>query len=121
MRFILFSLIICSSFLYKSGFSQEDNNNSFKVFIAEHGLHCPNLGPKLKVNIKQIGGEIIYFDTKTSIMLVNIPSEDIEKSNKNYLEIIIQLTGFPDDLIKVEKLTSNQVIEFLEKIATDEK
>lgn len=122
MRLILFLLIVSSSFCSKNVLSQViENNNSFKVLIGEHGLHCPNLGPKLKINIKQIGGEIIYFNSETSIMLVNIPSKDVEKSNKKYLATIIQLTGYPDDLIEVIELTTKQVTDFLDKTETNEK
>jgi hypothetical protein len=122
MKFILVLItFVCTFFYSKNGVAQEKDNNSFKVSIAEHGLHCPNLGPKLKVNIKQIGGEVLYFNSETSIMLVSIPSQDTEKSNSSYLEKIIQLTGYPDDLIKVDEISSAQVIEFLEKNTKDEK
>jgi len=122
MKFILFLIIFFVSFYSTVVFSQEiTKNNSFKISISEHGLHCPNLGPKLKVNMKQIGGEVIYFNIETSIMVVNIPAKDLEKSNTNYLETIIQLTGYPDELIKIEKLTSTQVNDFLENTPKDEK
>lgn len=122
MKSILFIFVIILLSIPRDSFSQEiKDNKSFKVSIAEYGLHCPNLGPKLKVNIKQIGGEITYFNSETSIMLVNIPSKDLKKANKSYLETIIQLTGYPDNLIKVEELTSNQAIQFLEKTVADEK
>ena len=122
MKSILFIFVIILLSIPRDSFSQEiKDNKSFKVSIAEHGLHCPNLGPKLKVNIKQIGGEITYFNSETSIMLVNIPSKDLKKANKSYLETIIQLTGYPDNLIKVEELTSTQAIQFLEKTVADEK
>jgi hypothetical protein len=122
MKAILLILFIISFSIPRSALSQESKSNkSFKVSIAEHGLHCPNLGPKLKVNIKQIGGEITYFNTETSIMLVNIPAKDLEKANKDYLETIIQLTGYPDNLIKIQELTSTQAIQFLENTTVDGK
>lgn len=82
MKSTLFIVVIILFSISRSGFSQETKNGkSFKVSIAEHGLHCPHLGPKLKINIKQIGGEITYFNTETSIMLVNIPSKNLKKVN----------------------------------------
>ncbi len=122
MKYILVLItLVCASFYSKNGIAQEKENKSFKVSIAEHGLHCPNLGPKLKINIKQIGGEVLYFNSETSIMLVSIPIKDVEKSNSSYLEKIIQLTGYPDELIKVDEISPDQITEFLEKNTKDEK
>lgn len=122
MRLKLLMLIIGAAFFIKIGYTQQkEETKSFKVSIGEYGLHCPNLGPKLKVNMKQIGADVVYFNTETSIMLVNVPSKDKEKATIAYLTKIIQLTGYPDTLITVEEITSKELIEFNDKTATYEK
>lgn len=76
---------------------------------------CPNLGPKLKVNIKQVGGNIILFDEKESVMIIELDSlKNIDNKNK-YISDVIELTGYPKPLISVKSIKEEEVKLFLNK------
>ncbi|MCT4581844.1 MAG: hypothetical protein N4A35_10535 [Flavobacteriales bacterium] len=109
MKTFLFFLVFISSCLYSEFRAQEKTNNDkvFKVHIGDNALMCPNLGPKLKTNIQQIGGKVLLFDTKENIMLVNTPSND-QKYTVAYILKIVQLTGYPNELITVEEIDKEE-------------
>lgn len=87
----------------------------YKVHIGEHALMCPNLGPKLKVNMKQIGAELLMFDIQTSTMVVKVNEKETPEVDGKYITTIVQLTGYPDSLVSVEEIKEEQLEELLLK------
>lgn len=75
---------------------------------------CPNLGPKLKTNIQQIGGEILLFDQQDDIMLVKTEANS-KTSTVAYITKIVQLTGYPNELITVEEIGKEEEEKLLHK------
>lgn len=75
---------------------------------------CPNLGPKLKTNIKQMGGEILLFDQEEDVMLVQT-MQDGKISTVDYLSKIVELTGYPNELISVEEINEQEKDKLLNK------
>ncbi len=109
-------LLIPFFLFFANIFAQETvEQKIFKVHIGEHALMCPNLGPKLKVNIAQIGGKILMFDIENSNMLLKIPKENKEASKASYISTIIELTGYPKSLVEVIEINTEEKEKILKK------
>ena len=78
---------------------------TFKVHIGANALMCPNLGPKLKTNAEQIGAKVVLFDIKEDIMLLEVEEKRSKVANTNYIKKLVQLTGYPDELITVTEIS----------------
>lgn len=81
---------------------------TFKVHIGANALMCPNLGPKLKTNAEQIGAKVVLFDKKEDIMLLEVDEENTKVANTSYIIKLVQLTGYPDELITVKEIDEEE-------------
>ena len=102
-------------FLFFTVFTIYGQEKLYKVHIGEHALMCPNLGTKLKVNMKQIGAELLMFDIQTSTMVVKVDTKETPEVDEKYITTIVQLTGYPDSLVSVEEINKEKLEELLLK------
>ncbi len=114
MRTLVLSLIFSLFFSCLYAQDSKANYNLFKVHIGDNALMCPNLGPKLKTNIKQMGGEILLFDQEEDVMLVQT-RQGGKISTIDYLSKIVELTGYPNELISVEEINEQEKDKLLNK------